>query len=82
MNSNEILSECNKIFIDQLDNDAIVLKRETTANDVEEWDSLTHIQLVVAVEKHFKVRFTTAEIQGFKNVGEMCDTIEKKVVAK
>jgi acyl carrier protein len=82
MNSNEILSECNKIFIDQLDNEAIVLKRETTANDVEEWDSLTHIQLVVAVEKHFKVRFTTAEIQGFKNVGEMCDTIEKKVSTK
>ncbi len=82
MNSNEILSECNKIFIDQLDNDAIVLKRETTANDVEEWDSLTHIQLVVAVEKQFKVRFTTAEIQGFKNVGEMCDTIEKKLSSK
>ena len=82
MTSNEILSECNKIFIDQLDNDAIVLKRETTASDVEEWDSLTHIQLVVAVEKHFKIRFTTAEIQGFKNVGEMCDTIEKKLAAK
>jgi acyl carrier protein len=82
MNSNEIISECNKIFIDQLDNSAIVLKRETTAADVEEWDSLTHIQLVVAVEKHFKIRFTTAEIQGFKNVGEMCDTIEKKLVSK
>lgn len=82
MNSNEIISECNKIFIDQLDNSAIVLKRETTAADVEEWDSLTHIQLVVAVEKHFKIRFTTAEIQDFKNVGEMCDTIEKKLVSK
>jgi acyl carrier protein len=78
MNTAEILTECNKIFIDQLDNSSIVLKQETTASDVEEWDSLTHIQLIVAIEKHFKIRFTTAEIQGFKNVGEMCVAIEKK----
>ncbi|HTA81779.1 MAG TPA: acyl carrier protein [Bacteroidia bacterium] len=82
MNTNEILSECNKIFIDQLDNPAIALKRETTAATVDEWDSLTHIQLVVAVEKHFKIRFTTAEIQGFINVGAMCDTIEAKLNSK
>lgn len=82
MNTSEIMTECNKIFIDQLDSPSIMLKRETTANDVEEWDSLTHIQLVVAIEKHFKIRFTTAEIQGFKNVGEMCDTIEKKMAVK
>lgn len=82
MNTNEILSDCTKIFIDQLDNDSIILKRETTAADVEEWDSLSHIQLIVAIEKHFKIRFTTAEIQGFKNVGEMCDTIEKKLNSK
>ena len=81
MNSSEILSQCNKIFIDQLDNPAIVLKRETTAADVEEWDSLTHIQLIVAIEKSFKIRFTTAEIQGLKNVGDMCDAIEKKTNA-
>jgi acyl carrier protein len=79
MNTAEILTECNKIFIDQLDNSSIVLKQETTASDVEEWDSLTHIQLIVAIEKHFKIRFTTAEIQGFKNVGEMCVVIEKKI---
>jgi acyl carrier protein len=82
MEAAEILNECNKIFIDQLDNDSIVLKRETTAADVEEWDSLTHIQLIVAIEKFFKIRFTTAEIQGFKNVGSMCDDIEKKLNSK
>jgi acyl carrier protein len=81
MNSSEILNQCNKIFVDQLDNPAIVLKRETTAADVEEWDSLTHIQLIVAIEKSFKIRFTTAEIQGLKNVGDMCDAIEKKTNA-
>ena len=79
MNSSEILNQCNKIFIDQLDNPAIVLKRETTAADVEEWDSLTHIQLIVAIEKSFKIRFTTAEIQGLKNVGDMCEIIERKI---
>lgn len=79
MSTSEIMQECNQIFIDQLDNSSIVLKPETTAADVEEWDSLSHIQLIVAIEKHFKIRFTTAEIQSFKNVGEMCDTIAKKI---
>ena len=53
----------------------LVLRRETTAKDVEEWDSLTHVQLMVAVEKRFKVRFSAKQIQGFKNVGEMCDAV-------
>lgn len=82
MNTGEILAECNNIFIDQLDNPNIKLKRETTSADVEEWDSLAHIQLVVAIEKHFKIRFTAAEILNFKNVGEMCDAIERKVMGK
>lgn len=78
MTSEEILSTCNKIFIEQLDNDNIVLKRETTAKDIPEWDSLTNIQLIVAIEKHFKMRFTSTEIQSLKNVGELCDAIERK----
>ena len=82
MNTTEIINECNKIFIDQLDSSDIILKPETTAADIEEWDSLSHIQLIVAIEKHFKIRFTTAEIQSFKNIGEMCDVIEKKVNSK
>ena len=71
----DIIKEVNGIFIDVLDNDAIVLKYETTAKDIEEWDSLTHVQLVVAIEKHFKIRFKSSEIQGYKNVGEMCEGI-------
>jgi acyl carrier protein len=82
MNKTEILSECNKIFIEQLDNAAIVLSPETSAADIEEWDSLSHIQLIVAIEKHFKIRFTTAEITSFKNVGELCNAIENKLNSK
>jgi acyl carrier protein len=79
MNKAEILQQVNAVFIDVLDNDKIVLKNETTASDVDEWDSLNHIQLVVAIEKHFKIRFASREIQSWKNVGEMVDTISAKI---
>jgi acyl carrier protein len=79
MQTEEILKAVNRIFIDVLDNDSIVLNNNTTANDVEDWDSLTHIQLVVAIEKHFRVKFTAAEIRNWKNVGEMCIAIEKRI---
>lgn len=79
MELNQIMKEVNDIFIDVLDNEDIKLTPETCAKDVEEWDSLNHIQLVVAVEKHFKLRFTTADIQSWKNVGEMCAAIEKRL---
>lgn len=75
MSSADIMKQVNSIFIDVLDNDDIVLQRSTTAKDIEEWDSLNHIQLVLGIEKHFKIRFTTAQIQGWANVGEMCDAI-------
>jgi acyl carrier protein len=78
MTAVDIMSQVNDLFKDVLDNDDIVLHTTTTADDIEEWDSLTHIQLVIAIEKHFKVKFTTAEINGFKNVGEMCEAIQKK----
>jgi acyl carrier protein len=78
MMPDEILKEVNLVFIDVLDNPAIVLGRNTTARDVAEWDSLNHIMLIVGIEKKFKFRFTAEEVQNFKNVGEMCDTIQKK----
>jgi acyl carrier protein len=78
MEKSEILKQVNAIFIDVLDDEDIVLTYETSADDVEDWDSLNHIQLVVAVEKHFKIRFTSQEIQSWKNVGEMLDCILKK----
>lgn len=79
MDLNTVLNDVTSVFKDVLDTDDIELKYETTANDVEDWDSLTHIQIIVAVEKHFNIRFSSGEIQKFKNVGEMCDAILKKV---
>lgn len=77
MNTEEVIKEVNAIFIDVLDDEDIVLKPETTADDIEDWDSLNHIQLVVAVEKHFNIRFTSAQIQSFQNVGDMCQFISE-----
>lgn len=79
MTLTDTIQEFNTIFIDILDNDEIVLAEETTAEDIEEWDSLTHIQLIVAIEKHFKIRFTASEIEQYKNVGEMCQGVIAKL---
>ena len=78
MERSEILERVTKVFNDVLDDDDIVLNDETTANDVDDWDSLNHIQLVVGIEKAFKIRFTSQEIQSWNNVGEMVDSIIKK----
>lgn len=78
---NEILTQVNEIFKDVLDNEDIQLTPSTTADDIEEWDSLTHVQLIVAIEKRFKIRFSTSEITSYKNVGELCEGVEKKRAA-
>jgi acyl carrier protein len=74
----EILGQVQEIFRDILDDEDIVLCDSTTADDVDGWDSLTHIQLIVAIEKRFKIKFTSKEILGWRNVGEMIDSIASK----
>lgn len=73
-----ILNDLTEIFIDELDNDEITLTQDTAANDIEEWDSLSHIQLIVAIEKFYKIKFSTLEIQAWKNVGDICKLIQEK----
>jgi acyl carrier protein len=77
----DILAALNDIFADVIDEKDVILKRETTARDVEDWDSLNHIQFIVAIEKHFKIKFTRAEIASWKDVGAMCDAIAEKIKA-
>lgn len=75
MEQNEILVSVQEIFRDILDNEEIVLTLQTSADDVDDWDSLSHIQLIVAIEKEFKIKFTSKEILSWANVGEMIDCI-------
>jgi acyl carrier protein len=78
MNREQVLLKIKEVFIDVLDDESISLDENTSADDIEDWDSLSHIQLVVGIEKAFNVRFTSSEIQEWKNVGEMINCMEKK----
>ena len=78
MTKQEIIKVVNNIFIDVLDDEDIVISETTTSDDVDDWDSLNHIHLVVAIEKHFKLRFTSQEIQSWNNVGEMILNMKDK----
>lgn len=68
-----------EIFRDVLNNPKIVLEDSLTAEDVEGWDSLNHIDLMYAIEKAFKIRFSLAEVGKLQNVGELADLIAKKL---
>ena len=73
----EIYERLNEVFRDFFDDDEIELTPETTADDIEDWDSLNHITLMAAVEEEFGIRFTMGQVSGMKNVGEMAEIIAK-----
>ena len=74
--------ELNSVFCRVFDDDGIRITPETTANDIDGWDSLSHINLVVAVERHFKVKFKSSEILKWKNVGQMHESLLAAIQAK
>lgn len=75
----DLLIEIQEIFRDVLELPDLVITRDTAAVDIEEWDSLNHIYLVVAIEKKFKIKFITSDIQRWKNVGDMLDNLTSKL---
>jgi acyl carrier protein len=74
----ELKEPLNRIFCEVFDDNEIKIAREMTANDVEGWDSLSHVNLIVAVESHFKIRFTQKELLVMKNIGDLHDAIAAK----
>jgi len=75
MNKQEVFDKLNEVFRDVFDDEDITVTEKTTASDIEDWDSLEHINLIVAVERSFGIKFTMGETTGLKNVGEMADKI-------
>jgi acyl carrier protein len=75
----DILTELNTVFRQVFDDSSLTVSRTTTANDIDEWDSLTHMNLVVAVELKFGVKFALGELQSLKNVGDLADAVQRKL---
>jgi acyl carrier protein len=78
MNAAAIMAELQPIFSDVLDLPGLQLTPQSNATNVEGWDSLAHVNLVVAIEKRFGIKFALGELRDLKNVGEMVDLIQKK----
>ena len=74
----QLYSRLNRVFQDVFDDDTIHITPRTTANDIEDWDSLEHITLIAAVERAFKMKFKMGEISAMKNVGEMASIIQSR----
>jgi acyl carrier protein len=75
----EIQSKLNYVFQDVFDDPTIHLTPDTTAKDIDGWDSFAHINLVLTIEQEFKIKFATAEIESLQNVGHLTDVIQAKL---
>ena len=75
MTREELFEQINEIFRDVFDDDSLVITDTTNSEDIEDWDSLEHINLVVAMEKRFNMKFNIKEVGQLQNVGEMADLI-------
>jgi len=76
------LARLNEVFREVFDDDDLVITRATTAKDIDGWDSLMHVTMIVNVERAFGLKFTSAEVAGLKNVGELEDLIIRRTVAE
>jgi len=79
MNRKDVVERATQIFRDVLDEDSIVLRDSLTAKDIDGWDSLSHISLIVAIEREFHIKFQLAELKHLKDVGALLDLVVKKI---
>lgn len=82
MTEADVLKELTAVFNDVFDDDSIVLSPEMTANDIDGWDSQTHVMLTVAAEQRFGIKFKTAELESLRNVGHFAQVISAKLEGK
>jgi acyl carrier protein len=75
----ELQERLNRIFCEVFDDDDIKIAPEMTANDIDGWDSLSHVNLIVSIETKFNIRFSQKELLTFKNVGELLNCIRSKI---
>ena len=78
MTQADVIQAIQPLFRDVLDQPDLQLTAASNASNVDDWDSLAHINIVMAIERHYKVKFALGELQGLKNVGEMADLIIRK----
>ena len=79
MTHEEVMEKVTRIFRDVFDDDTLVIEDSTTSSDIEDWDSLEHIALIVSMEKEFDLKFDIKEVNKLENVGEMVDLIISKL---
>jgi len=79
MDKKEIMEKLQEVFREVFDNDEIVISETTVAEDIEEWDSLAHIQLATRIQEVFNITLGGKEIMSWEDVGEMVDAIQKKI---
>lgn len=79
MNREEVLEKIQDILREEFEDDELVVTNETTAADVEEWDSLAHLSIINEIEVAYKFKFKMGEIQELKNVGELVDVVLKNI---
>ena len=78
MNKNNIKEKLQSVFVDVFDEEDLTISNSTNSDDIEEWDSLNHIALVLSIEKCFNIRFMTGEVLLLKDVGDMIQLLEEK----
>lgn len=79
MSKEEVFEKLNEVFRDVFDDEDITVTEATTADDIEDWDSLEHINLLAAVEQEFGIKFNMGQVVSMKNVGEMAEIIMSKI---
>ncbi|MBR5765683.1 MAG: acyl carrier protein [Lachnospiraceae bacterium] len=80
MSREEIMEKVNEIFRDVFDDDTLIITDSTNSDDIEDWDSLEHISLIISMEKEFNMKFDIKEVNKLENVGQMVDMIRDKMM--